>query len=481
MIRKILFGAFCVSFMVSTAHARSERLWMERAAAEPPMAQVPNFKTLAAALRPVVVSIQVEHTTRQRMQGHPGGDPFEMLRRFYGGEPPPEQRNRGVGSGFVIRQDGLILTNNHVVEHADSIEVTFTDDKNNEHSYPAEVLGTAPNYDVALLKIKSPGKWPTSYLGDSDGMEIGDWVMAIGNPFGLSHSVSVGIISAKQRRSIAPSGRAGYYDFIQTDASINPGNSGGPLVNMRGEVIGINAAVNAQGSGIGFAIPINIVKQVLPELKNKGHFTRGWLGLRLQSLTRDMAKSLGLSEPQGALVAEVVPNGPAAKAGLREGDVITAFDNKLVRDSDDLRLIASLATVGRGVPVKLWRAGNSQQVVVNIEGFPDDTSVASGPSALPRATATQTFGMAVGNMTPELKQMYGLQLNSGVVVRDLDPSGLAARSGLMIGDVLLSINGVSLTSPEVLASTAKQISSGSLVRFHVARRDGRLFVVLRKP
>jgi serine protease Do len=276
------------------AQAR-ETLWNERSGSAGALAQVPDFAALATQVVPAVVAINVEQKVRVSRRG--GGrfrDPFDFFFRPFGGEIPHEFHNRGLGSGFVIRADGLILTNYHVVENADSIEVVLTHADGSERTMSAKVLGTAPEYDVALIQTEEKTDAPVAFLGNSDSINIGDWVMAVGNPFGLSHSVSVGIISAKERREIAPSGRRGVYDFLQTDASINPGNSGGPLINMKGEVIGINTAINAAGSGIGFAIPINMVKQMLPDLKAKGRFARSWIASTFRASTKNSPNRSGL-------------------------------------------------------------------------------------------------------------------------------------------------------------------------------------------
>ena len=364
-MRQTIVLAATTFLMVHTApaHAGSERLWSERPNGSAPLAQVPDFRALAAQVIPAVVSIQVEQRVKVQPNSGLGGsgsgqDPREFFHRYFGGEIPREFRNRGLGSGFVIDASGIILTNYHVVENADSIEVTWTGKDGSDQKVNAKVLGAAPRYDVAVLKTTEKlDVNPIAYLGDSDGTQIGDWVMAVGNPFGLSHSVSTGIISAKERRDVLPSGRQGTYNFLQTDASINPGNSGGPLINMRGEVIGINSAINASGSGIGFAIPINMVKEMLPDLSTKGRYARSWIGIKIQALDPELAQSFGLKRTTGALVAEVVPNSPASEAKIREGDVVLQFEGKDLRSASDLPLFASMAGVGKTVSVTIWREG----------------------------------------------------------------------------------------------------------------------------
>lgn len=468
-----------VSSAASTAQARqSSQLWAERSSKSPPLAQVPDFRTLAKQLIPTVVSIQVEQRVKASNGQNPQmpGDPLEFFHRFFGGEMPREFNNRGLGSGFIISNSGLILTNYHVVENADAIEVTLNNPDGSEQKVSAKVLGTAPEYDVALLQAHEAIHNAPAYLGDSDNTEIGDWVMAVGNPFGLSHSVSVGIISAKERRDIAPSGRQGLYNFLQTDASINPGNSGGPLVNMRGEVIGINSAVNASG-GIGFAIPINMVKDMLGDLKTKGHYARSWLGLKIQALTPELAQSYNLKRANGALVAEVVPHGPAAAANIREGDVILSFDNKELRQSSDLPLFASMAGVGKRVPLKIHRNGKDMVVSVLLAEFPTDAVQSTN---MPAADSDQ-LGMLTMDITPPLQQQLGLEDPRGVVVKQLSDTGPAARSGLRPGDVIRSINGYDILNNQKLKEVLTQMPSQSMLRIKVIRGGTGLFIALKKP
>ncbi len=469
-MRLFLLTSFVVAQATATP-AFAEQLWQQRGAGSALLAQVPDFARLAKQVVPAVVSIQVE----QKVRASRG--PFEHY--FWGpfGEVPREFRNRGLGSGFVIREDGLILTNNHVVENAENIEVAFEIEGEGERKMSAKVLGTAPEYDIALLATEGNAKAPVTYLGDSDSVSIGDWVMAIGNPFGLSHSVSVGIISAKERRDIMPSGRRGLYDFLQTDASINPGNSGGPLVNMRGEVIGINSAINAAGSGIGFAIPINMVKEMLPDLKSKGKFTRSWIGIKIQTMTQALAQSYGLGKAQGALVSEVIKDGPAAKGGVREGDVILEFDGKPVRASSDLPLYASMAGVGKKVKLKLWREGGDKQVNVTLTEFPGEETA----SVEPESGGGGQLGITVADITPQIQQQLGLEVARGVVIREVMPGSAAAMEGLRPGDVILSFNGRAMGTAREFAQMFKDLKSGAVMRLQILREGGRLFVAIPKP
>ncbi len=276
-------------------------------------------------------------------------------------------RAEGLGTGFIVSQDGYILTNEHVVGDAQEIRVRLSD----RREYPAELVGTDVKTDIALIKIHADTPLPAVPLGDSDALEVGDWVVAIGSPLGLDHAVTAGIVSAKERRSISPGGRMSQYDdFIQTDASINPGNSGGPLLNTRGEVVGINSAVSTQGQGIGFAIPINMAKTILPQLKSTGVVERSWLGISIGDVPAQAVKAYGLSDEKGAMVAEIVTGGPAEKAGLSRGEVILAFEGKLIDRSQDLPWLASTAGVGRRVKVLVAGPNGQRTVEVMLERMP---------------------------------------------------------------------------------------------------------------
>ena len=324
-----------------------------------------SFAAIADAVKPAVVNISTTEAVRRR--GARGADPFrEYLERYFGESLPREEPRQSLGSGLIVEPEGYVLTNNHVIENARTIMVRLSD----EEEYEARVVGRDPRTDLALLKIQGRGKFTAVRLGDSDALRVGDWVVAIGNPFGLEHTVTAGIVSAKGRVI----GAGPYDDFIQTDAAINPGNSGGPLFNTRGEVVGINSAIFSQtgGSvGIGFAIPVNLAKELLPQLKAKGRVSRGWLGIAIAPVTPEMAKKLGVPDRRGAVVAELVPNGPAAAAGVRAGDVIVAFQDKPIRRVDDLPRVTARAPVGAEVELKLLRAGKEIAVKVRLAELPE--------------------------------------------------------------------------------------------------------------
>src|SRR5499425_3570086 len=328
---------------------------------------LPDFAALAKKLGPAVVNVA---TTQMRKTAQQGPSPFgdddsldQFWQRFFGGRLPrgPQQRQKGLGSGFIIDRDGTIVTNYHVVDDAEKITVTLSDGR----SFDGKVLGKDQKTDIAVIRISAPQDLPTAPLGDSDRLEVGEWVMAIGNPFGLDHTVTSGIVSAKGRHI----GAGPYDDFIQTDASINPGNSGGPLINLRGEVIGINTVIfsgSGGNIGIGFAIPTNLVKELLPQLKDKGKVVRGFVGVTIQKVTPDLADSLGMKQAGGALVADVNKGGPADRAGIKIGDVITDFDGKEVKEANDLPMMVARATVNKNVSVKFLRDKKENAASVTI-------------------------------------------------------------------------------------------------------------------
>ena len=326
------------------------------ATAQLPALPLPSFAPLAESVKAAVVNVEVAS------RGH--SERNEMFEQFFGGGQHPQVR-QGAGSGFIIDSRGYVLTNNHVVEGAVSIRVKLDDGR----IFDGQVLGTDPATDVALVKLKNP---PTNLavlkLGDSDAMRVGDWVVAIGNPFGLASSVSVGILSAKARNI----GAGIYDDFLQTDAAINPGNSGGPLFNLKGEVIGINTAIVAGGSGIGFAVPSNLAKALLPQLEKNGSVTRGYIGIGLQKVTPQLAKALGVPTAQGALVTSVQPNSPGAHAGLKQDDVITQVDAQAVTSDDQLRRTVALRAPGATVTLAVYRGGKAREVKVTLASRPED-------------------------------------------------------------------------------------------------------------
>ncbi len=407
---------------------------------------LPSFADLAARVSPAVVNVKVTSTVKTELPDQFFGEDFP----FHGfGLPVPEQphqfKQQGTGSGFIIRKDGVILTNNHVVDNAQEITVTLAD----KQQYKAKILGRDPKTDLAILKIEPKGSLPTLALGDSAALRVGDWVMAIGNPFGLTNTVTTGIVSAKGRTI----GAGPYDDFIQTDAPINPGNSGGPLFNMSGEVVGINTAIFSQSGGnigIGFAIPVNLVKSLVPDLETKGTVTRGWLGVSVQPVTPELARSFGLDKQRGALVGDVMAQGPAEKAGIERGDVIVSYDGKNIDDASALPALVASTPVGKTVPVEIVRDGKSKTVEVLLGKLND------------RATALNTkeekveWGLALQDIRPEERPQMNLAGNEGVLVTSVAPGSPAQNAGIQPGDVILQVNQVPVKSVQnVKAEVAK--------------------------
>jgi serine protease Do len=338
-----------------------------------PSRNPPDFVTLTKKLQPIVVNVsttQMAAAPAPRGRPNPEEDPMEeSLEPFFGQRPPSgrsQQQQRNLGSGFIVGSDGSIVTNAHVIENAKKIIVKLPD----KREFEAKVLGKDPKTDVALIKIDSNESLPTAELGDSEQLQVGEWVMAVGNPFGLDSSVTSGIISAKGRHI----GAGPYDNFIQTDTPINPGNSGGPLVNLRGQVVGINMAIVSQTGGnigIGFATPINLIKELLPQLEAKGKVTRGWMGVAIQEVTPDLANAFGLQKPHGALVAKVLTGGPADVGGIKVGDVITEYDGQQVKEANDFPLMVARTQVNREVQVKVLRGGKNVPFRVTVGEMPE--------------------------------------------------------------------------------------------------------------
>ncbi len=389
-----------------------------------------HFAKLAQRVAPGVVNVTTSRTVLRTFQP---GLPFPSLERFFGGSPSiePEQERYTVpaqGSGFVISADGLIVTNNHVVAGVDRITVRFLDGREAD----AEIVGLDPKTEIALVRVDLEGLRPLE-LGDSDDVLPGDWVVAIGNPFGLEHTVTVGIVSAKGREI----GTGPYDDYIQTDAAINPGNSGGPLIDIRGRVIGINTAINPAANTIGFAIPTSIARVIIPQLERDGFVTRGWLGVGVQRITREIAETLGLESRRGALVSQVTPGGPAEAGGLRRGDVIVSLDGRPIEDLLELPRTVAKAPLGSKMTLGILRDGEPYIVEIVIGKLEEPERP---PRVAARRSGSRDFGLRVQELTPALRQRLGVRDAGGVVVEAVEPGGSAARAGLQPGDVLLEVD-----------------------------------------
>ncbi len=406
---------------------------------------LPSLADLAERLKPSVVNISSETVVQSPRGAIPGfpGDPWnEFFRRFFEGpnipgfpgRPQPPRKRQNLGSGFIVdSKEGLILTNNHVVEKATKITVITQDQKKRK----ATIVGRDPRTDLALLRVeKKPDEFlPAVQLGDSERLRVGDWVMAIGNPFGLASTVTAGIVSAKGRVI----GAGPYDNFIQTDASINPGNSGGPLFNLAGEVVGINTAIFSRGGGnigIGFAIPVNMAKSLMPQLR-KGSVIRGFLGVTIQVVDKTMAKVLGLKEKKGVLVASLVEGGPAAKAGIKRGDLILSLDGTKVNNPRDLSRKAARLSPGNKATLNILRKGKPKTITLTVGKMPDRTQVAG---LLPKEKVSKKLGIQGQNLTPELARQIGSRSTHGVVIVGVNQGSPAARAGLRRGDVILEAN-----------------------------------------
>lgn len=437
--------------------------------------QLPDFVALAKKMRPLVVNISTTQVSEgrgaQQEFGNPFGedDPFnDFWKRFFGGPlPRGPQRQRSLGSGFIIDADGTILTNNHVVENAQKILVKLSD----EQEYEAKVVGRDTKTDIAIIKVNTKTALTAASLGDSDTLEVGEWVMAIGNPFGLDSTVTSGIVSAKGRHI----GQGPYDNFIQTDASINPGNSGGPLINLRGEVVGINTAIFSRSGGnigIGFAIPINLVKELLPQLRGKGKVTRGYLGVLIQKVTPEIADSLGMDRGRGALVANVSKDGPAEKAGVKVGDVIIEFDGKEIKDSGDLPIVVARTPVDRKVRMKVLRDKKELQLTVSVGELKDEEVVASAPEK-------GELGMTVQRLTPQIAESLGLEKAEGVVVSAVDPGSAADEAGIRRGDVILEVDRKPIRNIDEYKKSLAGVRKGKGVLLLVRRGESTLFLALK--
>jgi serine protease Do len=453
-----------------------------------------GFADLAAKLLPAVVNISTTQTIKSDkadrsggsdMPQFPPGSPFEEFFKDFLNKNKPEAQPRratSLGSGFIIDPSGLVVTNNHVIADADEITVTLQDDTN----FKAEVVGRDTKVDLALLRIKSPKPLPALKFGDSDGTRVGDWVLAIGNPFGLGGTVTAGILSARAREINA----GPYDDFLQTDAPINRGNSGGPMFNMNGEVIGINTAIYSPSGGsigIGFAIPSNLAKPVVEQLHQYGHVRRGWLGVNIQSVTDEIAESLGLDKPKGALIASVRDGGPAQVAGIQPGDVVLTFDGKEVTDMHRLPRLVAETPIDKTVKVSVWRKRKELTFDVKVGELKEEEQQAAltpnkqQPPAEPPGTV-KTLGLSLANMTPELRERFSLPEDSaGVVVIEVAKDSAASDKGMRAGDVIVEVAQEDVKTPGQITDKideAKKAGRKSVLLL-VDRQGDLRFVALR--
>jgi len=432
-----------------------------------------SFVALAKAAKPAVVNISVT----KNMQGGQGpfgldsNDPYnEFFKHFFGpGVPKHDFKQKGLGSGFVLDPDGTIVTNNHVVDGADKITVKFSDGTELE----ATIKGSDPKTDVAVIQAKTDHKLAYLSFGDSDKLEVGEWVIAIGNPFGLEHTVTAGIVSAKGRVI----GAGPYDDFIQTDASINPGNSGGPLIDMKGEVVGINTLITASGQGIGFAIPSNQAKQIIAQLKTSGVVTRGWLGVLIQPIDKNLAKQFGLDKPKGALVSEVVEGGPAEKAGVKTGDIIMKFKDLEIDESNELPRMVAGTPIGTKSKLTIFRDGKTIEMQVTVGKLPEDRQSISKSTG---SEGEQDLGLTISDLRPDQAKSKGLKSGQGVIISNVIPGSKAMEAGLRPGDIITEVNRKTAKDVVTVKNIVSDIPKGSNILLLIKREDGSFFVTIEK-
>ena len=447
-----------------------------------------TFREIARQNTPGVVNISTSRTLRRNRSRDAFRDFFgdDMMERFFG--PQGQGRGRGndrerlqsLGSGFVIDRDGYVLTNRHVIDEADQISVTLSTQRPGDTPYEAKLIGKDARTDVALLKIEPKEPLTSIQLGDSDKSEAGDWVMAIGNPFGLGgNSVTVGVVSYKGRPLQLGAMQGTPTEMIQTDASINPGNSGGPLLNTRGEVIGINTMIITNGpqqsSGVGFAVPINVAKEILPQLRDKGKVVRGWLGVQIQPVSTDAARTFKLKEARGAVIIDVTGGSPAEKAGLKPEDIVVAVDGRPVADSTELSRYVASKTPGTSVRLQLVRNGSEKDLSVTLGTFPEEGATqASAPGE-----DSDQLGMTIRNLTPDMAEHLELPRGArGVVVADVE-GGAAEQAGLRQGDVIVSVNGTSISDVDGFRRETEAAKKDGVARLRVRRGSGYFLAFLR--
>jgi serine protease Do len=434
-----------------------------------------SFSRLAEMASPAVVNIRTVRTIKSggpvlrnfRRSPHGGEDPFkDFFEKFFGEDTQREFKQPSLGSGFIIDKEGFVVTNNHVIQDADQIKIKLGGDT----EYDAEVVGRDANTDLALLKIKTGKDLPFLILGDSDKLKIGQWVVAIGSPFGLERTVTAGIVSAKGRVI----GSGPYDNFIQTDASINPGNSGGPLINMNGEVVGINTAIIAAGHGIGFAIPINLVKKIVAQLKSEGEVTRGWLGVAIQDLTGEMAEYYGLKNRKGVLVADVFKGDPADEAGIQSKDIILEVNGHKIETSRQLTAMIADLKVGEAAKVEVFRNGKIKTFHIKLAKRDSERMTSR---SIPKERKEEKFGVRVAELTPEIAQRFGIGDTTGVIVINVESDGKGAEAGVQMGDIIKEINHRIIESVEDYTAAMDKIKDEESVNLFIWRKNAGFLVI----
>jgi serine protease Do len=483
----VFIGMFIASSFDLTPEGKAQPFWKEGSKGIDSHVRMPSLRELARTTSPTVVNVRTtrklnaeEMYRKYDNQGGPGNqnDWFDdFFRKFFEQMPEQDLKQRSLGSGFIISEDGYVLTNNHVISGADEIYVSLTD--GDEQEFKARVVGKDENTDIALIKMESKKRdFPVAVLGDSETLEIGDWVIAIGNPFGFGHTLTQGIVSAKARVI----GAGSYDNFIQTDAAINPGNSGGPLINMDGEVIGINTAIVMSGQGIGFAIPINMVKQILQELKDKGEVTRGWLGVAIQEVTPEIARAVGLPKAAGAMVTDVYPGDPADKAGIRKGDIILGINGKQISDPRDLtRFVGGLKPDAK-ISMEVFRDGRKLDLSTKLVKRSEERvagMTGKAPSEDPaKGKVKDRLGLVLENVTPEIQKGLGLDESAGVVVTDIEPGASSSASKIQRMDVIKEVRGVKVKNVREYLAAMGGVKKGGTVLMLVVRNGRPLYIAV---
>jgi len=425
---------------------------------------IPNIVDKASQ---AVVNVNISKTTTITSPFAPFAPFFDQLPEQFQREIP----QKGIGTGFIFREDGYIITNNHVVEGADEIKVTLLDGR----EFNGKVVGADPLTDIAIVKVEEENL-PTLPLGDSDAARVGEFVIAIGNPYGLSHTVTMGLLSAKGRP--VPSGDSGqeYENFLQTDAAINPGNSGGPLLNLDGEVIGINTAIIPFAQGIGFAIPINMAKSILDQLIEKGRVVRAWLGVYIQNITPEIGKQFGYEGTKGALVADVIEDSPAAKANFQRGDIILSVNDQEISDTKHLQNTIRSLKPGDLAKIQIWRNGEKKTLEVQLEELKDESTFVPSVEVTPQKVE---LGMEVSEISADLQQKFGFSESKGIVIVSVTPGGPADNAGLRAGDVILQINRVDVSSVAEFNNILAKVEPGDTTILLISRAGRTLFVPVK--
>jgi len=480
-----IFALFFASPGAAPAQ-EAPKLWKEaESSTSKPVVNLPSFSGVVKQLRPSVVSFYV--TTEIDMKNV---DPmFNFFKDFFKDMPdvPDSYTQKGVGSGVIINENGYILTNSHVLDNVKTIKVVLDDGR----TFEGQIVGSDEATDLALVKIDAPLKLQPAVLGNSDAVEIGDWVMAMGNPFGLEATVTAGIVSAIGRHEIGPP-QLRYQDLIQTDAPINPGNSGGPLVDLAGNVLGITTAITASGQGIGFAIPINMCKEILPHLLKEGKVSRSWLGVTVQRLSNLLAKSYGAKTKEGALITEVHKDSPAWTTGLSVGDIILEFDGKKITTPDRLSWYASITGAGKKVKLKILRDGGIKYLTVKLAAMPtyyynpapDESAKSKTKPEVKKDLTDVTKGIKVSSIDKYTAAKLGLETKdgkvTGVIVTDLDENAALAKAGIDKGDIIADINGKICHGPTDFYKGLKKAKKGSIIRLYVFSKSKKGFIALKK-